>query len=170
MFTFLSFWTLALTSIDPLFLRMVGDWTGEGERFFPQESRHTHFMAKVSTLVEGDLLISQNEITETQVPTGPARTYSRVYWIRKKAGTPELLYELGYGSTVTDSIAGEGKLEGNRFKMNQNMGGNPPLMFESQTEFVSENESLYVDTLQQGGGKLSSSHIKYLRTTLPKGP
>lgn len=168
MVSFLTFWTLATASVDPLFLRMVGSWHGEGERIFFYQGKRVHFEASVNTTVKDGRLISQNEITETPI-LGPGENgivkphkYTRTYWIRPKHDNPTF-YELGYVQEGEERTAGLGTLEEDHFKVEQNMGGSPPLLFSSQTNFLAENESFYVDTISQGPVKISESRIRYHR-------
>ena len=43
MFSFLSLFAFGLSAVDPLFLKMVGQWVGEGDRLFPASQRHIRY-------------------------------------------------------------------------------------------------------------------------------
>ncbi|MGZ3698648.1 MAG: hypothetical protein ACXWP5_10955, partial [Bdellovibrionota bacterium] len=153
--------TLASTSVfasdDPLFQRMAGHWTGEGDRVYPLANRRGQVQIEVTSVEKDGKLISTNRITELLVGEKKPRVTVRTYWIRAKDGAPGQ-YELGYQQS--DQVAATGTLNGEIFDVDQKMGSN--LSVHSTTEFNGDH-CVYNEDWRQGETQVTETVIKYSR-------
>ncbi len=158
MVSFVSLWMVALSTMDPLFLRMVGQWHGEGEKK-AANGQIVRVETEVFATVENEVLISVNDFKEFTSETN-VKQYRRIYWMR---ATGDGQYELGYGQDPRSGAASYGKLDGNVFSSIQDLGGNPALIVESRTEFLPMDETVYTETVSHGPSKISERTIRYRR-------
>jgi hypothetical protein len=146
---------------DPLFARMQGEWFGEGERTQTISGRKVRLEAEVTSAVEGDRLVSRNQLREVpESPDEPKRHYVRVYWIARASGAE---YELGYGTGNDSRVSAQGRLDGNVFEVEQNIGGEPAFIVISRTEFLQDGITDYVETGWNGQTQVSETRIRYRR-------
>jgi hypothetical protein len=158
---------------DALFDRMTGEWDGEGERIQLVSGRRIAIHTATVARVEGDRLVSSNEITETASGTtsGTAqeasgggailKQYRREYWMRRSPTTAEadsISYELGTAETVTS----RGRFDGSTLEVEQNLGGAPAYVIRSSTTFADDLTS-YLETVWHGDEQLAETRIEYRR-------
>lgn len=159
---------------DPLFDQMVGNWTGEGIRKFPLSNTTTLFDAEVhSKILPDGRLLSRNYVVEKPSnpiadPTEP-KEYVRLYWIRAKNKPAETsgprFYDLGYGTgDAVPRPSAEGVFAQQVFVVTQRLGGNPPYRVDSRTEFVSPDETRYIEKAWQGDTLMAETQVRYRRT------
>ena len=143
-------------AIDPLFMRMQGNWLASGQRTQLISGRKTGILAHAQTRIDGDRLYSHSEITETpeDARTTP-HTYVRDYWIRAAAGDR---YELGVGAKVTSV----GNFTGDTLSVEQRLGGTPAYVIRSSTRF-DESGSSYDEVFWSGARALAKTSIRYER-------
>jgi hypothetical protein len=180
LFSFMSLFSFGLSAIDPLFLKMAGQWVGEGERVSVGTQRTIRLEARMDSLVGSDslLLNSRNWIRELTVEgsgirSGEPKEYVRNLWVRSQAPEQDALpreYRLGYGSGDVDPLAWAqalGNFDGDRFEVRQELGGAPTYVVISTTRFLSEDETDFVERAFHGNEELAVTRIRYRRVTAP---
>ena len=157
-------------SPDPLFVRMAGDWSGQGEKNYPLSGRVSDVQIRVHSWVDGGILYSDNDVTETPRAGGAPSHYARAYWVRPAAGAAGH-YELGSG-TVTSGLAGAtgGFTEQTGgapscFEVTQDLGGD--YVIRSRTEFPGEDATLYTETGWHGETRISETKLEFRRIPAP---
>lgn len=179
-FTFLSivlafpnFSKLAADS-DPLFIRMIGQWSAQGERISLKTGRKVHLQAKVTSSLINNVLFSTNEWTETLITEDPhpppPRRYILRYWIRPKVNRS---YEYELGSVEKPStITGNGVFTDSLFQVTQFFKGPPEFEIFSQTQFnpLHFNESHYIEKVWMNASPHSESHVLYQRIPSSSSP
>ncbi len=136
---------------------MAGTWKGEGERVQSISGRHIRIQTHTVATMQGDKLLSHNEITETDPTTQQSKTYGRDYWIRPNASRPGA-YDFGVQADVTS----QGRFDGGILEVEQNLGGDPAYVVRSRTQFDAQG-STYEETDWSGDRQLSRTRIRYSR-------
>ncbi len=137
---------------------MQGAWSGEGERVQTASGHTTRIETHTVATLQGDKLLSHNEITETDM-SAQSRTYERDYWVRADAAHAGF-YELG----VDDKVTSQGRFDGGILEVEQKLGGDGDgeLVIRSRTQFDAQG-SLYEEHLWYGERELSRTRIRYHR-------
>lgn len=143
-----------IPSEDPLFQKMTGHWRGHGTRTMMTSGRRIQIETDVQSLIQGDRLVSRNQIRETAGDSS-SKTYVKAYWLQN-TGDGQGHYRLGSGNSATST----GYYEGSVFYVTQVFGGEPPLKVESSTEFQ-ETSSIHRERLLQGDRVLTETRIQY---------
>lgn len=142
---------------DPLFERMQGEWTAAGERIQYPSGRAFQIRSTTHAEVQGERLVSRNEITETALD-GTIKSYRRDYWVRPDPDLPG-----GYFLGVGDQVTSRGRFEAGMMELQveQNLGGEPPLVVRSRTRFEAA-ASQYEESAWHGNRQLSQTRLRYL--------
>ncbi|MGK5082282.1 hypothetical protein WDW37_03175 [Bdellovibrionota bacterium FG-1] len=149
----------ALASADPLFEKMEGEWVGQGIRTQKISGRSVQIETKTRAYRDGDRLVSHNELVEIKPGSVPT-TYQRTYWIRPVLNeNGETSYELGDQGSVS-----HGQWLNDRFEVQQELGGDPPYVIRSSTQFAPES-SYYHETLWAGARLLAETSIEFHRVS-----
>ena len=145
-----------LLAPDPLFEKMAGIWSGEGERVQSVSGRHFRIQTHTVTSAQGEKLLSHNEITETD-SDAQIKAYVRDYWIRPNPGQSGD-YDLG----VEDQVTSQRHYDGDVLAVEQSFGGSPPFVIHSRTQF-DDLGSLYEESVLYGDHSISQTRIRYHR-------
>jgi len=144
---------------DPCLSRMIGQWTGLGERVLSGSGNRKHIRANVTSRWAGDRVVSLNEVQDGD------RKYLKVYWVKS----------LGDGSYGFGSGNGEGtsapeifgKLQGETLTVDQALSSDGSLSVHSETTFT-ESGSDFLEIFRQNDRILSETRIHYRRNEAPQ--
>ena len=174
MFSFLSLFSFGLAAVDPLYLKMAGQWVGQGERVLSGTHRTVRLEARLDALLREDQqrLNSRSWIRELALegpgsdPTEPKESV-RLSWLQPKdpnADALPRLYNVGFGTgDAVDRPSAQGTFDGYALEVRQEMGGNPSYLVISTTRFLSENETDFVERAFHGTEELAVTRIRYRR-------
>jgi len=152
---------------DSLLHRMEGKWRGYGSRYTAATGKTLRLEAEVLSTIKEGRLISRNKVREftdsiIEDPSEPKES-TKIYWVRPE-GTREGIYLLGYGTgDVGLRPSASGRFDGKVFEVRQNVGGNPPFVVESITEFFGSDRSVYVERAWHGDSLLNETRMEYIR-------